>query len=118
MKAIVIAFSLKHQSFDEIRYSVQAIREYHKEEVILIHGFMPKKEIKKRGFSDQVGILFRKHFPIQLNMYCDGVLRLEMAEVACMLDATIYVIGEIKGGVKEELDLYKMYELKIIEMPL
>jgi hypothetical protein len=44
---------------------------------------MSQKEIKKRGFSNQVNQLFGKHFPIRLNMYTkNGVLRKDMAEVA------------------------------------
>jgi hypothetical protein len=118
MKAIVIAFSLKEQNFLAISERVKGIAKCHGSNVILIHGFMNKKEIKKRKLPDKVGTLFRRYFPIQLNMYNNGVLRKEMAETAKELGATVYVVGEIKGGVAEEVELYDNIDLKIINIPL
>ena len=121
MKSIVIAFSLKEQNFNEIKSSVKMLAqtlEVKYGNVILIHGFMSEKEVKKRKLKDIVQPLFKKLFPVQLNMYSNGVLREEMADIAKNLYADIYVIGEVKGGVKEEVELYEKRGLRIIYMPI
>ena len=51
----------------------------------MIHGFMPRAELEKRGFSFEVVDLLESTFPIRLNLYNGKPLRQEMVEVAAML---------------------------------
>lgn len=117
MKALVLAFTLKEQSIPEILNALKTVREEHPDH-ILIHGFMPRAEVVKRDFSPLIVDTLEQHFPVQLNMYRDKPLREEMVEVAKRLDAKIVVIGEIKEGVKEEVDLYSAAGLTIEQVQL
>ncbi|MDR1917017.1 MAG: hypothetical protein LBQ58_10635 [Synergistaceae bacterium] len=116
METIILSFTLKGRDFSEIRERIIDIKHRVGENVILLHGFMPRREILKRGFSTEIVDFFEKHFPIQLNMYNEGVLREEMADIAQRLNATVYVIGEIKHGVSEEFNLYNSRGLDIVEI--
>ena len=118
MKSIILSFTLKGQDLSEIKERILTIKHYIGNNVILIHGFMSRKELEKRGYSIELNDFFNEHFPVQLNMYNGGVLRKEMAEIADKLNAEIFVIGEIKGGVAEEVELYRKYNLKIIHVLL
>ncbi|MDR0874210.1 MAG: hypothetical protein LBN27_12220 [Prevotellaceae bacterium] len=118
MKSIILSFSLKGQEFSEIKERILEIKKNLHEDAMLIHGFMPRKEIEEKGFSMEVNDFFDEHFPLKLNMYNGGVLRKEMAKIGSELKADVFVIGEIKAGVKEEVDLYRSFNLPIIEVPL
>ena len=104
MKAIIIAFTLKGQSFEEIKKHLIAIKE-RQSPTVVIHGFMPKREVVERGFSTEVVDTLQELFPVQLNMYNGGPMRLEMVSVAKKLCSEVFVIGEIIEGVKEEVDM-------------
>ena len=116
MRAIVLAFTLKGQEFPLIAEGIKKVAEEVGENVILIHGFMPREEVSKRGFSTEVLDLLETTFPVRLNMYNQKPLRNEMASVAKSLQATVFVIGEIKEGVAEELELYRNHALEINEI--
>jgi hypothetical protein len=120
MKAIVLCFTLKGQPLDRILKMVEAIRAMHSQEVILIHGFMPREEVVGRGYGTEVVDALDHHFPVQLNMYSPtvGPLRMEMANTARRLDADVFVIGEAREGVAEEFALYKTLDLNIIHLLL
>jgi predicted CopG family antitoxin len=120
MKAIILSFSLKNQnqSFSDIKERILEIKKYIGNDVMLIHGFMPRTEVEKRGFSQEINDFFDEQFPVKTNFYNNGVLRQEMAETAKQLNAEIYVIGEVIGGVEEELELYREKNLKIIGISL
>lgn len=117
MKAIIIAFTLKDQSFEQIKRHLIAIKETQSPTVV-IHGFMPKKDVVERGFSTEVVDTLQELFPVQLNMYNGGPMRLEMASAASKLNAEVIVIGEIKEGVKEEVDLYILNKIPVFNIDL
>lgn len=114
MKAIVIAFTLKEQELQAIFSKLQLIKGI-EPEAILIHGFMPRREVLERGYSTELLDRLDELYPIQLNMWKGGMpLRPAMAGVAADLEADVYVIGDMKYGVAEEVDLYRNYGLNII----
>lgn len=118
MKAIVLAFTLKGQEFHKISDALQTVKEKVGEDTVVIHGFMPRLEIEKRGFSTEVVDMLETTFPIRLNVYNGKPLRSEMAELASKLEAKVYVVGEVKEGVLEEVNFYKEQGLEIVEIPL
>ena len=117
MKAIIIAFTLKGQSFEEIKKHLIAIKE-RQSPTVVIHGFMPKSEVVERGFSTEVVDTLQELFPVQLNMYNGGPMRLEMVSVAKKLGAEVFVIGEIIEGVKEEVDMYALNNITVNHIDL
>lgn len=122
MKAIIIAFTLKGQDFAKIKEQISLLSMKSGENTLLIHGFMPENEVLKRKFSTDVVDCLAAEFPVQCNMYLPGPdggpLRLEMAEIGKKLDATVYVIGDAKEGVHEEVLLYEKAGLTITYIPL
>ena len=118
MQAIVIAFTLKDQDPIEIVRKIRKLRTTFEETPLLIHGFMPRKEVQERGWSTLILDALDTAFPVQCNMYENGPLREEMVDLAVSLSATVYVIGDIKHGVKEEFDLYYANTLPINKIPL
>ncbi len=112
MKAIVVAFTLKGQDLEKILDVLENVQ-HARHEHILIHGFMPIAEVEKKGWDPALAKALHQLFPVQLNMYDGRPLREEMAEVAKKLDAEIVVIGEVRDGVAEEVELYKELGLKI-----
>jgi hypothetical protein len=113
MKAIVLAFTLKDQDFEKIKFQISKIKERVGKDVILIHGFMPAEVARQKGFPTHVSNCLNKHFPVQLNMYNKGTLRTQMAVIASKLDADVYVIGNVTGGVSEEVNLYREFNRNI-----
>jgi hypothetical protein len=113
MTAIVIAFTLKNQDLKKIEKQISEIKKRVGENVILIHGFMPEGEAQKKGFPTHVSDCLNKYFPVQLNMYNKGTLRTQMAVIASKLDADVYVIGNVTGGVSEEVNLYREFNRNI-----
>lgn len=112
LRTIVLSFTLKGQDFSKIKEAILDIKKKHfpTKNVILLHGFMPRAEVIKKGFSTEVVDFLEETFPIQLNLYADGApLRHEMVKIANHLDANVYFIGEIKEGVLEEYTLYKSF---------
>ena len=117
MKAIVIAFTLKDQPFETILPNLIKIAEDNPD-AIVIHGFMPRAELEARNFSCDVVNALENLFPVRLNMYNEKPLRNEMVDAAAKLGAQVYVIGEIKEGVAEEVALYHDAGLSIINLAI
>jgi glutaredoxin-related protein len=126
MKSIVIAFTLKGQNFEKIEAELKQLSDRlnttsGEDPVLVIHGFMPRSKVMEKGFSTSVVDALDKLFPHQLNMYScvtNMPLRKQMAHVALMLNATIYVIGDIAEGVAEEVQIYQSAEMNIIHKPI
>lgn len=119
MQAIIIAFTLKGQDFEKIEKVLAEISSKKLHPILAIHGFMPRRVLIEKNFPLNVVNALDKHFPMQLNMYYDGQpLRQEMAVVGRKLDATVHLIGEMKEGVAEEIDLYKREGLAIRGYPI
>jgi len=118
MNSIVLAFTLKGQDFLKIAERLLAIKKMIGENTVVIHGFMPRAEILKRNFSTDVVDVLERTFPIRLNVYNGKPLRNEMAYLASKLEAKVYVVGEIKEGVLEEVNFYKEQGLEIVEFPI
>lgn len=117
MKAIILAFTLKGQDFEKIKTGVSNVRHLVGEDTILIHGHLPRAIAQKKGFPTDLSDMLDSAFPVQLIMYNKITLREEMAEVGKDFNATVYVIGEIKEGVEQEVELYKKKGLRIQHMP-
>jgi|SRR3569833_2778378 len=116
MDAIAISFSLKGQNFDAILSKLSDIADNN--DAILIHGNLPRHEVIKRRLSTDLVDKLDELFPIQLNMWNEKVLRPEMGEMATKLNAQIYVIGQVIGGVAEEVKIYKSNGLNIDYLPI
>jgi hypothetical protein len=113
MKAIVLAFTPKEQDLEKILATVAVVKSEYPD-AICIHGNLPRRAVEARQLPTSIVDTLDKHFPIQLNMFGDGKpLRKEMRTVAIRLDAQVCVIGEVKEGVAEEVELYKAAELPI-----
>lgn len=111
MQAVVLAFTLKGQDEAKIIKRIQEVRKTHPN-VILIHGFMPRKLVEEKGWSTNILDELEK-FPVRLNMYDEKPLREQMAVTASKLGANVIVIGEVKEGVEEEIKLYKQLNLTV-----
>ncbi len=82
----------------------------------LHHGFMPREEVVKRGFSTEVVDALDQLFPEQVPYYMDGTVNRErMAQVASgngqnglRQNAKVFVIGPVVDGVKEEVAAYEL----------
>lgn len=118
MKAIVLAFTLKGQPFEKISEGLKQVKNIINDNTVVIHGFMPLQEVKQRGFGTEVVDELEKLFPVRLNMYNTKPLREEMADIASSLEAQVFVVGEIKEGVAEEVELYKKAGLTIVRVPI
>ena len=123
MKAIALSFTFKglsNEEFEKVAAHVRSLSpKSGEDQVILIHGHMPRKIVEQKGWDTKLCDLLDECFPIQLNMYHEKTLRPEMAETAYLLDADIYVIGDGCGGVAEEIALYEAEgcnEIKYIEL--
>lgn len=105
---IVIAFTLKGQDFAKIKQKLIEIHNWHDvDDVVLLHGFMPREVIIEKGFSTEVVDALDQLFPTQINFYKDGPLRELMAKAAIALNANLYFVGQIKEGVAEEAKMYE-----------
>lgn len=119
MKLIVLSFTLKNQDFSKIAAAIIKIKESYTEELLLFHGFMPREEVVAKKFSTDVVDFIENNFPNRRSFYIAGkVDRAEMAACAYNCQATVYVIGEVVAGVKEEVDLYEEKKMKIEYIPL
>ena len=122
MKLIAIAFTLKGQSFDDIKSSLTELSGQlgsKSGNVVLVHGFMPRQAVIDKGFGTEVVDTLAELFPLQLNCYSDGApQRKQMADVLKSFKGDIYTIGEVKEGVAEEVDLYKANNIRILTLPL
>lgn len=119
MKAIVIAFTLKNQDFSAIEHRIlDIVVKEGNNNVVLIHGFMPRKDVEYWGYNTEVVDILDTMFPFQLCMFNGYPHREEMAAVAKKMDAKVYVIGNVNEGVQEELDLYDEAGLTIHFIPL
>ena len=74
--------------------------------------------LEERSIPTDVVNALENLFPVQLNMYNEKPLREEMVQVAAKLEATVYVIGDIKEGVAEEVALYEAANLPVIQIAL
>ena len=118
MRHILLSFTLKNQKQEEILDALAKVYTKHRG-AILLHGFMPKKELMAKGIDTTIVDALHTYFPKQINFYCDGKpLRYLMAEAAMQLGATIIVIGNIVDGVKEEFDLYQSNEMIVTQLSL
>lgn len=115
MQTIIIAFTLKGQSFDKIKAALVQIANEGENPRLLLHGFMPRKLVEAKGFSTEVVDALEELFPIQTNFFYNGtVMRHSMRIYGEMLSAKVYVIGPVIEGVKEEVELYQSAGLEIV----
>jgi hypothetical protein len=115
LKFIVIAFTLKGQDQQEIFRMLDQVKEL-EPDAVLIHGFLPRSIVTERGFPTDVVDKLESLYPNQINLFNGQPLRHCMAEVAYATKATVYVIGEIKEGVAEEIDLYRSRSLNVVNL--
>ena len=122
MNYIAISFTLKGQSFDSIKSTLEALSlQTHgtSGNTVLVHGFMPRQAVLEKGFSTEVVDTLSTLFPYQLNCFAGGVPdRKTMAVIIKESHGTVYTIGEVKEGVKEEVDLYEANGISVCGLPL
>lgn len=114
-KYIVIAFTLKGQEFEHIAPVIEMIARINPA-ATLIHGFMSRADVEKKGFKDDINDKFEELFGNrQISFYEDnaGVNREAMKNFAYENKAEVYVIGNVKDGVKEELIAYIKANLSV-----
>ncbi len=116
--AIVIAFTLKGQDFHKKILPVLEVIAKNNPDAFCIHGFMPKHVLEEKGLSMGVCDALYKLFPWQLNIYNNGVARHEMARITSLLNAQVYVIGDVIDGVKEEVEMYEILGLTITKLSI
>jgi len=112
MEAIAISFSLKDQNRHAIFSKLAEIATLQNISVV-IHGNLPRQEVLRRHLPTDLVDKLDELFPIQLNMWNAKVLRQDMGEIATRLNAEVFVIGQVKGGVEEEINIYTSKGLKI-----
>lgn len=121
MEAIVIAFTLKGQELKKIIPQIISIHKKHKR-AVLLHGFMNRKTVVRSGYDTTLVDALYSIFPWQFNFYNPAyenpVRRDELAAVAKVLNAQVYIIGDIVDGVKAEYELYSKMGLMIEKVPL
>lgn len=113
MRSIAVSFTLKDQDENEILEHLASLATYVGTGTILIHGFLPRRIVLEKEYSTAVVDALDKHFPIQLNLWKDAPLRDDMAQAVFDLSADVFVIGEVKEGVAEEVALYHQYRAKV-----
>lgn len=117
IECMVLSFTLKDQDFEKIKAKIIEIKDQYPNH-FLIHGFLPRAEVIAKNIPTDVVDLLDYCFPVQFNMWNGYTLRDLMVNVAQRLDAKIFVIGEVKEGVAEEVELYKKKDLEITYIPL
>ena len=114
---VAVSFTLKGQDFGRIKQKLQTIAADLKESgdrVVLVHGFMPKHEVLSRGFNTDVVDTLDELFPVQCSFYSNGKPdRIGMADLIHEFGGEVHVIGEVSGGVSEEVALYMGMRVKI-----
>ena len=114
MKVIVLAFTLNGQSVKKILEAIQDIKKEYPE-AICIHA-LPIHQMLDKIDEQDVFYNLEENYPYQLNLFNDKSgqpLHKELCSVAVNLKAQVCVIGEVKEGVAEEVELYKAAELPI-----
>ena len=116
MKEIFISVSLQGGAgYKEIEMAIETFIP-HGLGVVLNHGHMNHAEVKRRGLDTGFLCLLDQKFPYQ-NIWSVGcrdwggndwdAMREKMADYASLHECEVYVIGDIIGGVKTEVDLFK-----------
>ncbi len=121
MKFVAISFTLKGQSFEDIKLVLEKLSIMHNAvngNVCLVHGFMPRALVIEKGFGTEVVDTLDKLFPYQMNCYVGGPQREVMASIIKEQRGLVYTIGEIKEGVAEELVAYEKATRFITRLPL
>lgn len=122
MKYIAISFTLKDQPFDSIKFVLEELSRQtggKSGHTVLVHGFMTRQAVIEKGFSTEVVDALSELFPYQLNCFVNGVPdRKRMAVIIKESRGTVYTIGEVKEGVKEEVDLYEANGINVSGLPL
>lgn len=122
MKIIAVAFTLKGQTFNQILPVLTELAGLvggKSGNTILAHGFMSRGAVIEKGFGTEVVDALAELFPYQMNFWANDVVnRKAMAQALKDADAEVYTIGEIKEGVKEEVDLYREKGIFVSELPL
>lgn len=108
-----VAFTLKGQDFSRIEPILEEIANYPVPDgatMVLVHGFLTRKVCEEKGIPLTVVDALDRLFPVQTGFYDEenGVVNREaMADYLNSFKGIVYVIGEVKEGVAEEVELYK-----------
>lgn len=122
---VAVSFTLKGQDFSRIKQILEKIAASHHNPV-LVHGFLPREVVEEKGFSMEVTNALEEVFPKQVSFWMPGdvaIWRDDMADFMLGLsqnkgNGEIYVIGEIKEGVAQEVEAYESRGLEVFKIPL
>lgn len=115
-KYIGLSFTLKGQEFLGLLPAIKEVADQNPG-AILVHGFMPREEVVEKGLPLNVVSTIEHLFPERVSFYKDGAVDREgMKDFLYNNVATVYVIGKIKEGVKEEVLLYIKANIKVVTM--
>ncbi len=124
MRVIVLAFTLKGQNKEDILKIVRSLKEqYNPSDTLCIHGFMPRKLLIEKNIPTDVIDAIEETFPMIANCHNgEEPHRGLMGVMSGALSAEVLVIGEIKEGVAEEINIYRNnkphgWEPKIYNLP-
>jgi len=121
-----IHFTIKEQSLDVIKEKLNNFLKENKdnlvfdENTVLHHCFLPREVVKEKGFSTDLVDFLDTICPNQVRWF--GVAptleksRLLMLNNLNGMDGSAIFVGEIKEGVKEELDLAMDCGVDIIQI--
>ena len=119
---IAIAFTLKGQTFEEIKPALHKLSELlggKEGRVVLAHGFMTRQAVVEKGFSPEVVDALAELFPFQAGFFVNGKpQRNLMADFLKKTEGVVYAIGEIKEGVLVEVELYESMQIPVYRLPL
>jgi hypothetical protein len=117
-ETVAVSFTLKGQDFSKIKDKLKEIAEKHKDsKVELVHGHMPRHKVLEAGFGTELVDALDELFHMQAVFFG---YREDMVNYVSRANGTVYFIGEIVDGVKEEYDLYSetLHPGRIVKMDL
>jgi hypothetical protein len=122
MKVVILSFTLKGQSIEDVITTLKQIAaEEDVENLYVYSGHMSPKDAKNLGYSPQLGEVLKELFPNYTSFYVEGAgtQRKMMVDLASRFEARAIVIGEYRGtNVEEEIELCRNAGIEIEFLPI
>jgi len=124
-KYIAVSFTLNNQSFERISsvfYElVDNLEDYYGKNLFIIHGFLPREVVELMNYPTSIVDMFDEKFPNrQINCHDFDLtkMRLDLAQYIRYFKADVYVIGDIREGVADEVANYQAMGIKVNQLPI